>query len=569
MLFPYLDAVRVDAVFTAGDAVHVVARTRDVVVRCPDCAMPSERVHSTYERHLADGPVGDQAVRIDLSVRRLYCENASCPRCTFAEQVDGLTVRYGRRTPAFRRVLEAVAVALAGRSGARFVKVLHSVVSRMMLLRLVMAMPDPTWTVPKVLGVDDFARRRVIWSRPEGVLHVVQGAVRLGDLRGGGGYLPPSMTQIHGGVMLVQRVVSPLTQQESWTVLGDDDVPVGPIERYLSYLTDIERSPNTIKAYAHDLKDYFGFLMQHGLDWREVRLEDLGEFVAWLRRPPRMRDGDVAVLPSVEAHCTESTVNRKLSALSAFYEHAARHGVDLGELLITWQPAGRRRGSWKPFLHHVGAGRPVARRTISLKAPRKLPRVLTAAETQSVLDACGRLRDRFLFALLHESGVRIGEALGLRHEDIAPAERELSVVPRLNDNGARTKSRQMRQIPVSAELVRLYADYLHGEYGDLDSDYVFVNLWGRPHGRPLTYAAVYDLVRRIRRTTRMDFDPHWFRHGAATRMLRDGVPIELVSKVLGHADISTTIDTYGHLTAEDARRVLEDAGWFAGREVTL
>ncbi len=51
--------------------------------------------------------------------------------------------------------------------------------------------------------------------------------------------------------MLVQRVVSPVAQQESWTVLGEDDVPVGPIERYLSYLTDIERSPNTIKAYAH------------------------------------------------------------------------------------------------------------------------------------------------------------------------------------------------------------------------------------------------------------------------------------------------------------------------------
>lgn len=43
--------------------------------------------------------------------------------------------------------------------------------------------------------------------------------------------------------MLVQRVVSPTTRQESWTVLGDDDVPVAAIERYLSYLTDIERSP--------------------------------------------------------------------------------------------------------------------------------------------------------------------------------------------------------------------------------------------------------------------------------------------------------------------------------------
>ena len=134
--------------------------------------------------------------------------------------------------------------------------------------------------------------------------------------------------------MRVQRVVSPASPLESWTVLGDDDAPVGPVERYLAYLTDIERSPNTIKAYAHDLKDWFTFLTRRGLDWAEVRLEDIGEFVAWLRLPPVARDGKVSVLPSVQRHCAESTVNRKLSALSAFYTHAARHGLDVGELLV-------------------------------------------------------------------------------------------------------------------------------------------------------------------------------------------------------------------------------------------
>lgn len=143
------------------------------------------------------------------------------------------------------------------------------------------------------------------------------------------------------------------------------------------------------------------------------------------------------------------------------------------------------------------------------------------------------------------------------------------MVPRVNDNGARTKSRQGRSIPVSAELVRLYADYLHAEYGDLDCDYVFVNLWGAPYGRPLTYAAVYDLVRRLRRRTGIDFDPHWFRHTAATRMLRDGVPLEVVSKLLGHADVTTTSSVYGHLSVEDARKVLDEAGWFTGRQVRL
>lgn len=367
--------------------------------------------------------------------------------------------------------------------------------------------------------------------------------------------------------MQVQRVVLSGSGRESWTVLGDDDVPVPPVERYLAFLSDVERSPNTVKSYAHDLKDWFGFLDSRGLDWRQVRLEDVGEFVAWLRLPPAARAGRVAVLPSVTAYCTEATVNRKLSALSAFYQHAARHGVDLGDLLTAWHPA-RGRAPWKPFLHHISKSSPAPGRAIALKVVRKHPRVLTATEAQAILDACGRLRDRLLFALLYDSGVRIGEALGLRHEDVAAAEREITIRPRVNGNGARVKSGLSRTIPVSAELVRLLADYLHEEYADLDSDYVFVNLWGRPHGRPLSYPAVYDLVRRLRRATGIDFDPHWWRHTYATRLLRDGTPVEVVSRLLGHASITTTMSCYGHLSVEDARTILDKAGWFSGRQVS-
>ena len=69
-----------------------------------------------------------------------------------------------------------------------------------------------------------------------------------------------------------------------------------------------------------------------------------------------------------------------------------------------------------------------------------------------------------------------------------------------------------------------------------------------------TYAAVYDLVRRLRRRTGVDFDPHWLRHTAATRMLRDGIGIEVVARLSGHANVTTTAAIYGHLTVEDARR---------------
>ena len=338
------------------------------------------------------------------------------------------------------------------------------------------------------------------------------------------------------------------------------------MERYLAYLTDVERSPNTVKAYAHDLKDWFVFLADRGLGWQAVRLDDVGEFVPWLRLPLQARDGQVAVLPSVAHHCTESTVNRKLSAVGAFYSHAVREGVAVGELLMTWQVGGAR-GGWRPFLHHISKGEPKPRRVVGLKAPKKLPRVLTPMEVQAVLDGC----DRLLFAVLYDTGegMRIGEALGLRHNDIAAAEREVTVRRRDNANGARAKSPTSRTVPVSAELIRLYGDYLHGEYGDLDSDYVFVNLWGRPHGHPLTYTAAYDLVRRLRRRIGIDFDPHWLRHTAATRMLRDGIGIEVVARMLGHASVATTSVIYGHLSVEDARKVMEQAGWFADKRVRV
>ena len=158
---------------------------------------------------------------------------------------------------------------------------------------------------------------------------------------------------------------------------------------------------------------------------------------------------------------------------------------------------------------------------------------------------------------------------GLRHEDLAIAESILTVRPRPNDNRARAKAGVSRTIPTSAEVMRLYADYLTREHGVLDSDYVFVNLWGGPHGQPLKYAAVYDLVARLRRRTGIDFEPHQFRHTYATWLLRAGAGMESVKELLGHASVATTIDTYGHLTVEDARRTLETAGWFTGREVRL
>ncbi|MEG3626876.1 site-specific integrase [Streptomyces poriticola] len=76
--------------------------------------------------------------------------------------------------------------------------------------------------------------------------------------------------------MRVPRMLTPGSTTESWTLLGDDLRPVDPVESFLSYLAAIERSPNTVKAYAHDLKDWWYYLDGRALERTTVDLEAVG-----------------------------------------------------------------------------------------------------------------------------------------------------------------------------------------------------------------------------------------------------------------------------------------------------
>jgi transposase len=161
LLLPRLALMDVEGVLADQQEVRISARTRGgVAVLCPGCATASTWQHSRYTRHVADEAVGGRPVVIDLCVRRMYCTNIGCRRATFVEQIDGLTVRYQRRTPALQQIVDAVAVALAGSAGARLLRLLHHWASGSTMLNCLMAIPLPRLPVPRVLGVDDFALRR-------------------------------------------------------------------------------------------------------------------------------------------------------------------------------------------------------------------------------------------------------------------------------------------------------------------------------------------------------------------------------------------------------------------------
>jgi integrase/recombinase XerD len=319
------------------------------------------------------------------------------------------------------------------------------------------------------------------------------------------------------GSCRVQRVVE--RGRESWTVIGVDRRPVAPVDRYLAWLTNIEKSPNTVRAYACDLKLFVTFLAARELAWDQVSLEMLGEFTAWLRSPAE----NVIVLEHGTPARAASSVNRALSAVFGFYEFHARSGVPLARELVARGRSGY--GSYKPFLYGIAKARPRGR-VGRLQEVELLPRVLSLEQVQAIPDAQQRLRDRFLFALLFETGMRVGQALGLRHEDVVSWERRIEIRPREdNANGARGKGGR-GSVPVSAELMRLHLAYMHEEYGDLDSDYLFVNVWGGRYGAPMRYDSFYDLACRTSAKVGFEFTPHMLRHTHATLARRGGMPLD-------------------------------------------
>lgn len=320
-------------------------------------------------------------------------------------------------------------------------------------------------------------------------------------------------------------------------------------------MESLERSPNTIKSYAGHLKLYWEFLQASHFDWGEVTLENLADFIHWLRQP----NPKITSLVPVEARRTERTINTILSAICSFYEFQERIG--LTDALDVYRYQFQPKRKYKSFLHHINKGKKVRTLLLKLKEPKKFPGCLSSEQVIQIINACNRIRDKFLICLLYETGLRIGEALGLRHEDIhSTGENEIHVVHRLdNYNGARVKSGAGRVIHVTKDLMKLYTDYLLNEYPeDIDSDYLFVNIWEGSKGNPMTYAAVDSLFRRLQKKTNIEIYPHLLRHTHATELIRSGWDMSYVQKRLGHADIQTTINTYVHLNNDDMKEAYQN-----------
>lgn len=127
---------------------------------CPLCHQRSSRVHSHYVRQVADLPWQGIAVRLQLRVRRFFCDHPTCQRTIFTERLSGLVAPYARKTVRLAQVLEVIGMALGGEAGARLLTSLGMAASPDTLLRLIRRASLVNLPTPRVLGVDDFAFQR-------------------------------------------------------------------------------------------------------------------------------------------------------------------------------------------------------------------------------------------------------------------------------------------------------------------------------------------------------------------------------------------------------------------------
>lgn len=366
--------------------------------------------------------------------------------------------------------------------------------------------------------------------------------------------------------MRVEKLNHPVLDRITYRVYLDG-LPVGYVNQFLSHLDKKDFAPNTVKSYAHDLTQYFRYLDTTNRDWRNSDIEVITDFISFYKHS---KNDALSVLPTELGQARSiKTINRALASVSAFY----RYNLNTGKLKqsLSLEAISTNIATTpqiKEFLSFARASRPqvVSRQLKPFRRAKPIKRkVKTLSEdTQLQLIAfCSNARDRLLICLLLETGMRIGQALQLRHSDIESWDSKLTIFYRLdNSNEVYSKTRTPYDVIISDKWADMYTNYLINEIGELDSDYVFTKLYrkdGGCRGEPLSYPSVKCLFKRFSKHLGENITPHMLRHTHATELLRQKVPIEIVSKRLGHSSIETTKSIYEHLTAEDIKKAIFDA----------
>jgi len=331
-------------------------------------------------------------------------------------------------------------------------------------------------------------------------------------------------------------------------LLDDEGGEVEPVTRFLSHLIDANYSPNTVCAYAYDLRHLAVFLDERSLGWNDFGPAAALEFLGYLRRVPSRRPAQrlgLTVATEQGRLLSAVTVQRALAATSSFFEWAiAAEHYTAGDNPMQRKvdhALGRVPDRHLLFVGAASRQQPV-RRTVRVRLPLRLPRPITSEDIDAILASLTRLRDLAILLLMLDGGLRPGEVLCLQLDDVSYGRRRVTIRKRDDHpRGARAKARHERVVdlhePRTLDAVNRYV--LHERPLEADSPFLFlVGGTGSRRCDPLSYQAVVrGFARRLDRLgiRTPDKTPHALRHTHATAMWEGGMRELALQKRLGHA----------------------------------
>jgi site-specific recombinase XerD len=259
------------------------------------------------------------------------------------------------------------------------------------------------------------------------------------------------------------------------------------IQRFDEYLRRRFPDRRTPVDYVSDVRQFVAVCPQ---PWREVTMHDIDAFV-----------------DQQKIEHSPATIKRRVAALKTFFDFLAEDSGDL-----SWPNPVR-------FKRHAG------------KQPHRLPRDLSDETTERVWNAVTSLRDRAWFALMLRAGLRVGEVAGLKLTDL--------LAPPRADQPARLrvcgKGQKERVVLLTADAYAVLNAWLQARPVN-DQPFMFLN----ERGGPLTANGIEWLLHRHGEQVGIPLTPHQLRHTYARQLTEAGMPITSLSKLMGHAQVSTT-----------------------------
>lgn len=334
--------------------------------------------------------------------------------------------------------------------------------------------------------------------------------------------------------------------------LADDaGLPVEPVRKFLKFRDNAGYARNTLRMYCTHLKQYYEYLEERGKDYKEVNIDDLAGFVAWLQNPYVYKK--VVPINCLSGRCAE-TVNAAVDTVVAFYDYLMRHEDYAGTLPQALEKFIRNPGrNHRGFLYGIAESRPVRSHMLKLPVPHRQLQTVKKEDISGLLSACTNARDYFLLYLLFETGMRIGEALSLWLEDFEASEGIITLHDRGElENMAEIKTvSSPRRLDATQELMECFTEYICRYHdNDVRTNHIFIKLRGKDAGKAMDYTDVDNLFRTLRNKTGIQVTPHMFRHTSLSLLYEAGWEPELLRKRAGHKNIYTTLNTYVHPSDE-------------------